>query len=100
MLTTEQENSGATERENGGALATERANDETIGNETAPMVQSTSGTGGKSKGKSISGGTAAKREKKEALVSYSSQDSNCSLLKATSRRSGRKRTPVTKMGAL
>ena len=98
-LTAERSNSGATERANGGEIATERANDETIGNETAPMVQSTSG-GGKSEGKGKSRGTPAKREKKKRLVSYSSQDSNSSIESATLRRSGRKRTAVTKMGGV
>ena len=74
------------ERAIGGEIATERANDERIGNETARMVQSTSG-GGKSEGKEKTEGvTAAKREKKKRLVSYSSQDSNSSIESATSRR--------------
>ena len=87
-LTTERSNSGATER----------ANDETIGDETAPMVQSTSGNGGKYGGKAKSVGTVAKREKKKRLFSYSSQDSSSSIESATSSRSGRKRTAVTKIG--
>ena len=47
-----------------------------------------------------SGGTAAKREKKKRLVSYSSQDLNSSIEATTSRRIGRKRTAVTKMGGV
>ena len=41
-----------------------------------------------------------KRGRKQRLVSYSSQDSASSLDKTSSRRSGRKRTAVTKMGAV
>ena len=39
-----------------------------------------------------------KRGRKQRLVSYSSQDSASSLDDTSSRRSGRKRTAVTKMG--
>ena len=41
-----------------------------------------------------------KRGRKQRLVSYSSQDSASSLAETSSRRSGRKRTAVTKMGAV
>ena len=41
-----------------------------------------------------------KRGRKQRLVSYSSQDSASSLDETSSRRSGRKRTAVTKMGAV
>ena len=41
-----------------------------------------------------------KRGGKQRLVSYSSQDSASSLDETSSRRSGRKRTAVTKMGAI
>ena len=41
-----------------------------------------------------------KRVRKRRLVSYSSQESARSQDETTSRRSGRKRTAVTKMGAL
>ena len=57
----ERSNSGATERANGRKIA----NDERIGNETAPMVQSTSG-GRKSEGKKIRRNGGITREK-EAL---------------------------------
>ena len=40
------------------------------------------------------------RGRKQRLVSYSSQDSASSLDETSSRRSGRKRTAVTKMGAI
>ena len=45
---------------------------------------------------SVTGGK--KRGRKQRLVSYSSQDSASSLDETSSRRSGRKRTAVTKMG--
>ena len=41
-----------------------------------------------------------KRGRKQRLISYSSQDSASSFDKTSSRRSGRKRTAVTKMGAV
>ena len=41
-----------------------------------------------------------RRGRKQRLVSYSSQDSASSLDETSSRRSGRKRTTVTKMGAV
>ena len=41
-----------------------------------------------------------KRGRKQRLLSYSSQDSASSLDETSSRRSGRKRTAVTKMGAV
>ena len=41
-----------------------------------------------------------KRGRKQRLVSYTSQDSASSLDETSSRRSGRKRTAVTKMGAV
>ena len=41
-----------------------------------------------------------KRGRKQRLVSYSSQDSASSLDETSSRRSGRKRTAVTKMGGV
>ena len=98
-LTAERSNSGWKERANGGEIAKERPIDDRIGNEKGSMVQSTSG-GGNSEEKEKSGGTAAKRAKKKRLVSYSSQESNSSIESARSRRSGRKHTTVTKMGAL
>ena len=40
------------------------------------------------------------REKKQRLVSFSRQDSNSSIDDTATRRIGRKRTAVTKMGAV
>ena len=57
----------------------------------SPMVQSTSAPS------DTIDGTKGKGKKKH-LVSYSSQDSKSSIESTTSRRSGRKRTAVTKMG--
>ena len=72
-------------------IETNRRKDDTTENtpqETEREVAQNPQTGGK------------KRERKQRFVSYSSQDSASSLDETSSRRSGRKRTAVTKMGAV